>query len=118
MFMPDKWIGDVWDKMNEGERAWYIRFAKAVDYGNMGILRELCEEAPSDQYEQLKAEIEYERHAGRRAQYTIPKERKPRYSELDYAWKQPIKFPIKEQIRQDYFGVSESPEMFQPGTRK
>lgn len=118
MYMPDKWIGDVWDKMDEGERAWYIRFAKAVDYGNMGILRELCEEAPSDQYEQLKAEIEYERHAGRRAQYTIPKERKPRYSELDYAWKQPGKVNVKSAVETEYYGNRETAEMYEPRARK
>lgn len=114
MYMPTEDVKEIWPKLTAKEQEWYMRFCKAVDYGNMEILQELCDEAPSDQFERLKAEITYERDAHKRAQYTLPKTRKPRYTEWDYAWNQPHRYPIKEQIRKDYFGDRESPEMYSP----
>ncbi len=118
MYMPTEDVKEIWGEMTEAERDWYIRFVKAVDYGNMPILRELCEEAPSEKFEQLKAEIEYERNASKRAQYTIPKERKPRYSEWDYAWTQPSRVSMADAVQFDYFGVRETAEMYRPRKSK
>ncbi len=108
MYMPIDDVKEIWDEMTEAEREWYIRFVKAVDYGNMEVLQELCDEAPSTQFEALKADIEYERSASKRAQYTIPKSRKPRYTEWDYAWSAPAKEPANRHnsVLTDYYGES------------
>lgn len=102
--MPTEDVKEIWEDMTKAEREWYIKFVKAVDYGNIACLRELCDEAPSDKFEEIKAEVEYERNAGKRAQYTIPKERKPRYSEWDYAWNQPTRAKIMDAVQTDYYG--------------
>ena len=84
--LPDEEVTPIWDKMSAYERDWYERFVMADRYGNMKELRRLCDEAPSDKFEYLKAQIEYERNASQRNTFTLPEKRGARFSELDYAW--------------------------------
>lgn len=104
--LPDADIEPIWDKMTEQERHWYERFKWATERGNADTLRQLCDEAPCDRYEEMLAEVVYERSAPKRMQYTIRPERRPRYSEWDYAWSPPRRVrSVKQTIEQDYNGL-------------
>lgn len=84
--LPDEDIEPVWDKMDKVEREWYEEFKKATEYYNWKSLQYLCDIAPSDQYDRLFEELNYESHQQERERYTVPKSRFPRYSEHDYSW--------------------------------
>ncbi len=75
---------DYWKELPRAEREWISRFMKAFEYGNFEILRELCDEAPSEEFERLKSEIMYERDFYKRDQ--VSQGRRARYSEYDYGW--------------------------------
>ncbi len=77
---------DYWDQLPKEARDWVEKYSKAVEFGNFNILRELCDTAPSEMFEEIKQEIIYERDFYKRNQYTIPTSRFSRYSEHDYSW--------------------------------
>lgn len=106
--LPDEDIEPVWDKMSKKDRAWYEEFKKATEYYNWESLAYLCEIAPSDQYDRLFEELNYESHRVERERYTLPKQRFPKYSEADYGWAAPKKISIRNQIQYDYFGQDNS----------
>lgn len=108
--LPDEDIEPIWDKMEKGEQEWYEEFKKATEYYNWKSLKYLCEIAPSDQYDQLFTELNYESHAMERARYTTPKSRHPKYSEHDYGWVQPKSVNIRREIQYDYSGNAQLTE--------
>jgi len=100
---PYKVEKDYFKELPDDARQWMDRYIKACEYGNMEVLYELCEEAPSDQFEQIKAEIAYEREFYRRDQYTIPLQYNSTYTEWSYGWEQGTKNANKRsQIDQMY----------------
>jgi hypothetical protein len=115
---PDEWVEDGWDNFTPEAREWYYRYSKATTYGNFDVLRELCEEAPTDQYERIKEEIIYERNSYQRGQYTIPKSNFPSYSEWDYSWSAPPPRCPKTEVVSDYYGEESNAEMYSPTKRK
>lgn len=116
---PDEWVEDGWNKFDEGAKKWYIRFVKATKYSNMSILQELCDEAPTDQFERLRSEIWYERDEHKRAQYTLPKSRFPSYTEWDYSWSAPRHASAKDSVIAEYYGEqSDSEDYDNPITKR
>ena len=115
---PDEWAQDGWKDFGEVERQWYRRYVKATTHGNMEILQELCEEAPTDQFERIKEEVIYERHAYERNRYTIPTSRFPRYSELDYSWAAPRRATAKDEVHNEYYGDSEEADYLTSANKK
>lgn len=84
--LPDADVEPIWEKMTKQDREWYELFKKATEYHNWEALQELCDKAPTAEYDRLYAEISYEMDAYKRAQYTLPKSRFPRHNEFDYGW--------------------------------
>lgn len=74
---------DYWDELPEDALEWMKRFTKATAYGSFDTLLDLCEEAPSDQFDKIKQEIMYERDFYKRNTMTL---KHSRYSALDYGW--------------------------------
>jgi len=104
---------DYLDKLNPEERDWLNKFDRAVTWGNKQDLRELCDAAGSKKYEELKVEIAYERGIGQRMVYTVNTQRKPRYTEWNYCWSQPIVEPNKRHtVDHQYYGSAVAPELF------
>lgn len=103
---PDEWVEDGWDTFDTSAKEWYTRFANAFYWGDYKALQQLCDEAPSDQFERFKEEIRYELDSWSRRQYTVPKSRKPNLSEWDYAWAPSIKKSNKRaEIDEAYNGL-------------
>lgn len=82
---------DYWDDLPPDALEWIKQYERAVKYGNMSILNDLCVRAPSDKYEEIKKEISYERDFYKRNTYTITKKHKSTYTEWSYNWTRPSK---------------------------
>lgn len=74
---------DYWDSLDPVALQWMKEFTKATTYGNKVTLQELCDAAGSKKYDQIKAEVSYERDYYKRATFILTKSR---YCEEDYCW--------------------------------
>lgn len=106
--LPDEAVEPIWDKMTQGDREWYELFKKATEYHNWEALQELCDRAPTAEYNRLYQEISYEMDAFKRAQYTLPKSRFPRHNEFDYGWVPTKPVNMRNEISYDYNGTQDS----------
>lgn len=101
MTSPYKVERDYFDDLPEDALRWMRRYIRACEYGNTDTLFDLCEEAPTDQYERLKQEIDYERKYHMR---NTPNVAHSRYSELDYGWTPTSSVSMRNAIKYDYSG--------------
>ena len=113
MRLPDEDVQPIWEKMTKEEQHWYKKFKQATQCHDWNALQWLCDEAPSDQYERLYAEIAYEANAFMRARYEVPKSHNSTYSEWDYSWAAPKRSANKRgRIDNDYAIETDNQEFY------
>ncbi len=110
---------EYWETLPKEARQWMDKYAKAVEFGNFQVLQELCDKAPSDQFEEIKSEVMYERDFYKRDQYTIPSQYNSTYTEWDFSWSAPQRVANKRaKIERYYETEPANPEFYkEPGKK-
>lgn len=109
---------EYWDSLPPDARQWVEKYSKAVEFGNFNVLKELCETAPSDQFEEIKSEVMYERDFYKRNQYIIPEQYNSKYTEWDYSWAAPTRPSKRTMIEAAYAIDNQDPEFYVAPSKK